>query len=158
MPKIKISEMPELIPYDSYTLQGGTAGSDYLPILDSSELDPNLQNKKVSIQTIFDDYTRLYNSTSPAVTKETLTNNSFQLTLAEYFSFLNPGSINRDIIADFVDVASVKIVKNTGTINTITVLNLLTNQGTSNYSYIIQPSKTIQIVFDGEDHHIIALD
>lgn len=158
MAEIKISEMDELIPYDHYTLEGGTDTADYIPLLDSSEVDPNLQNKKVSIQTLFDDYTRQYNTIYPAVTKQTLTNNFFDLYDAQQYSFLNPGSLNRNIIANFLQVAEVKIVKNTGTTNTITVLNLLTNQGTSNYSYIIQPSKTIQIVFDGEDHHVIPLD
>lgn len=158
MAEIKISEMDELIPYDHYTLEGGTDTADYIPLLDSSEVDPNLQNKKVSIQTLFDDYTRQYNTIYPAVTKQTLTNNFFNLYDAQQYSFLNPGSLDRNINANFVNVAEVKIIKNTGANNTITVINLLTNQGTSIYSYVINPSKTIQIIFDGEDHHVIALN
>lgn len=90
MAEIKISEMDELIPYDHYILEGGTDGADYIPLLDSSEVDPNLQNKKVSIQTLFDDYTRQYNTVYPAVTKQTLTNNFFDLYNAQQYSFLNP--------------------------------------------------------------------
>lgn len=164
MAEIKISEMDELIPYDNYTLEGGTDVLDYLPILDTSEVNPNLQNKKVSIQTLFDDYTRLYNSSPPnlkiaSVTRISLINNLFQIDQSTpFYLFLNPNGIDRLVQVSLFQEGERRYIKNISSTNTLTLQNMLTNNGTSVLTYVLNPSKSIQVIYDGTDHHIIALD
>lgn len=164
MAEIKISEMDELIPYDNYTLEGGTDGLDYLPILDISEVNPNLQNKKVSIQTLFDDYTRLYNSSAPdlkiaSATRITLTNNLFQVDASTtFYLFLDPNGVNRVAEIVLFQEGERRYIKNVSSTNTLTFQNMVTNNGTSVLTYVLNPSKSIQVIYDGTDHHIIALD
>ncbi len=164
MAEIKISEMDELIPYDHNTLEGGTDRADYIPILDISEVNPNFQNKKVSIETLFDDYTRQYNSNSvdlkiASVRRITLTNNLFQVdSSTEFYLFLDPNGINRIAQIALFQEGERRYIKNVSATNTITFQNMVTNNGTSALTYALNPSKTIQVIFDGEDHHIIALD
>lgn len=164
MPEIKISEMPELTPFDNYTLEGGTDAGDLLPILDISESDVTLQNKKVSIQTIFEDYTRLYNNGSNtynpnfvSINKIILTNNLFNLdNTNELFNFINPNNVNRSINIVLFGTGENRYIKNVSSTNTIFLDNMV--QGNSVYTYTINPLKTVRIIFDGDDHHVIALD
>lgn len=166
MPEIKISEMPELTPFDNFTLEGGVNGADLLPILDISELDVTLQNKKVSIQTIFEDYTRLYNNGSNTyspkfipISKIVLTNNLFNLnSLSELFNFIDPNGVNRSINIILFGTGENRYIKNVSFTNTIDLSNMVTNNGNSVYPYTINPTKTVRIIFDGDDHHVIALD
>lgn len=166
MPEIKISEMPELPPFDSFILEGGVDGADLLPILDTSEIDTTLQNKKVSIQTIFDDYTRLYNNGSNTyspnyipISKIVLTNNFFNLnSLSKLFNFIDPNNVNRSINIILSGTGENRYIKNVSSTNTITLSNMVTNNGNSAYPYTINPTKTVRIIFDGDDHHVIALD
>lgn len=164
MPEIKISEMPELIPYDNYTLEGGTDTQDYLPILDISEVDPNLQNKKVSIGTLFDDYTRQYNSNSvdlkiASVERITLTNNLFQVdSTTQLYLFLDPNGVNRAAQIVLFLEGERRYIKNISATNTLTLQNMVTNNNTSILTHVLNPSKTVQIIYDGIDHQVIALN
>lgn len=163
MAEIKISEMDELIPYDHYTLEGGTDGADYIPLLDSSEIDPNLQNKKVSIQTLFEDYTRLYNSQpsdgrSVTIDKINLMNNLFKIeSSSNLYILLNPGNSPRNVEVLLLNTGDHRYIKNTGA-EVITLTNVLSLEGTINLEYEISAYETIQIFFDGLDHHVIYLD
>lgn len=88
MPEIKITQMPELLPFDSYTLEGGTVGNEYIPIIDSNETNPSLKNKKIAVSTLFEKYlnaeavTLEINNAQNGTTTEriTLINNTFQVT------------------------------------------------------------------------------
>lgn len=164
MPEIKISEMPELAPFDNYTLEGGTGAGDLLPILDISESDVTLQNKKVAIQTIFNDYTRLYNNGSNtynpkfiSINKIVLINNLFNLNNTnELFNFINPNNVDRSITITLFGTGENRYIKNVSSTNTIFLSNMV--QGNSAYPYTINPLKTAWIIFDGDDHHVITLD
>lgn len=166
MSEIKISEMPELLPFDNYTLEGGVDGADLLPILDTSESDVTLQNKKVSIQTIFEDYTRLYNNGSNTyspnfvpINKIVLTDNFFDLdSTSKLFNFIDPNNVNRSINIIFFGTGENRYIKNVSSTDTIFLSNMLTNNGNSAYPYTINPLKTVWIIADGNDHHVIALD
>lgn len=54
MADLKISELPELFPFDDYTQKGGIENSDYVAILDQSESDITKINKKVRVSTLFE--------------------------------------------------------------------------------------------------------
>jgi hypothetical protein len=164
MPEIKISEMPELIPYDNYTLEGGTDTQDYLPILDTSEVDPDFKNKKVSIGTLFDDYTRQYNSNNvdlkiASVERITLTNNLFEVdSTTQLYLFLDPNGVNRVAQIVLFLEGERRYIKNISSTNTLTLQNMVTNNNTSTLTHVLNPSKTVQIIYDGIDHHVIALN
>jgi hypothetical protein len=164
MPEIKISEMPELIPYDNYTLEGGTDTQDYLPILDTSEVDPDFKNKKVSIGTLFDDYTRQYNSNNvdlkiASVERITLTNNLFEVDFTtQLYLFLDPNGVNRVAQIFLFLEGERRYIKNISATNTLTLQNMVTNNNTSTLTHVLNPSKTVQIIYDGIDHHVIALN
>lgn len=88
MPEIKISQMPELLPFDSYTSEGGTAPDDYLPIIDSSETNPSLINKKVSVSTLFQNVLSLFENAAlsgqPTTPTPSLGDNSLLIANTEY--------------------------------------------------------------------------
>lgn len=166
MTEIKITEMPELTPFDSYTFQGGTAPEDFLPIIDVSESSNALKNKKVRIATLFEKYltaedvrTEINNSNQTAsVERTTLTDNTYQVTTVSKYYFLNPDGVNRNVQIVVFDTGGNIYIKNTSSTNTISLGNMVTNNGLTVLNYTIPASKTVHIVYDGVDHHVIPLD
>lgn len=167
MPEIKITQMPELLPFDSYSLEGGTAPDDYLPIIDTSETTAALKNKKVAISTLFEQYlnaedTRIEITDSiraATVDRITLTNNSFQVSFnTSQYLFLDPNGVNRTLQVNLFNTGLNKYIKNIGTTNTLTLENMVTNNNTSVLSYVIPVGKTVHVIYDGIDHHVIPLD
>lgn len=168
MPEIKISQMPELLPFDPYTFEGGTDAEDLLPIIDDSETNLSLKNKKVKISTLFENYTTdedleiLINvkQRNLAVTRQDVLNNTLTIrntSGSSIYWFLNP-TANRNVIIDINSTGATKFIKNTSSVNTVTLTSMLTGNGLTPYTYVIQPEKTVHLVFDGVDHHIIPLD
>lgn len=167
MANIKITDMPELLPFDNYTSEGGTENNDYLPIIDSSETDVNLQNKKVAISTLFEKYlttedVRIEIASAAAVStveKITLVNNTTDINSnSGRYLFINPNGVDRSINIVLFSEGIVRNIKNTSSTNTIALNNMVTNNNTSVLNYTIQPTKSVQIIYDGIDHHVIGLD
>jgi hypothetical protein len=166
MPEIKITEMPELLPFDDYTLEGGIDSLDFLPIIDTSETDPALKNKKVTVSTLFDGYLNEENTVTEInirfktlpVAKITLTATLVSLTTQSLWFFLDPNGANRNTNVNISDQGNNIYVKNTGASNTIQLNNMTTGNGTNTLTYVIPAGKTVQVIFDGTDHHVIALD
>lgn len=170
MPQIKITEMPEMLPYDEYTSLGGIDPGDYLAIIDSSESDPALKNKKVAISTVFEKYLDsetvkqvIINCFSmPSVLRMNVIDNSFVINAnSASYLFLNPdeissqSQINRDVQVNFSLEGTTKVIKNTSAgSNTITLQNLLMNNITTFYE--IEAGETVRVIFDGYDHHIMS--
>lgn len=165
MPEIKITQMPELLPFDTYTFEGGVEGEDLLPIIDNSETDPALKNKKVKISTLFEHHIRTDDALSQIregisnsrIIKSDVLINGFNITTSALWYFLKPTANRIANINTRVEGANA-FIKNTSTSFTLQITGMLTNNGLASLSYIIPAGKTIQIIFDGTDHHVIALD
>jgi hypothetical protein len=165
MPEIKITQMPELLPFDTYTFEGGTEDEDLLPIIDDSEADPALKNKKVKISTLFEHHIRTDDALSQIregisnarINKSDVLTNGFNITTIDLWYFLKPTDNRIANLNARVEGATV-FIKNTSTSFTLQITGMLTNDGLAPLSYTIPAGKTIQIIFDGTDHHVIALD
>lgn len=167
MPEIKITQMPELLPFDSYTLEGGTVGNEYIPIIDSNETNPSLKNKKIAVSTLFEKYlnaeavTLEINNAQNGTTTEriTLINNTFQVTsIRANYLFMDANGANRNVQIVLFNEGENKHIKNVSSSNTITLQNMVTNNNTVALTYIIPAGKTVHVIYDGVDHHVIPLD
>jgi hypothetical protein len=166
MPEIKITQMPELLPFDSYTLEGGTDPEDLLPIIDVSETDNTLKNKKVKISTLLENYITAEDTVieinnafrNLRVASIILTATPFNLTTQSLWFFLDPNGANRNVNVNMTNEGNNIYVKNKGASNTVQLNNMITNNGTNALTYVIPAGKTVQVIFDGTDHHVIVLD
>jgi hypothetical protein len=124
MAEIKITEMPELLPFDSYTEGAGVEPDDYLPIIDTSATTGPLKNKKVAVSTLFenilspDDLIDTALSGSPTAPTPGLTSNSNSIaTTAFVQNKLNNLSLELDDLSD-VTIATTPTANQTLLYNT----------------------------------------
>jgi hypothetical protein len=128
MADLKISELTELPPFDSNTQEGGIANSDYLPILDQSETDITLINKKVRVSTLHENLAPIdtpvftgtpfsttpppgNNSTRIATTAFVQNEISSSLTLDSLQDVTNPSTPEANQILIFDDLTGTFIVR-----------------------------------------------
>lgn len=157
MADLKISELPELLPYDDYTQEGGIDNSDYVTILDQSETDITLINKKVRVSTLFEFVAPLdtpvftgtpfsttpppgNNSTRIATTAYVQTELSQSLTLDSLQDVTNPSTPEANQILVFDDLTSTFVVKSMTSTNRQILTSNKTLQSSSEIYQFLDPN------------------
>lgn len=154
MADLKISELPELLPFDSNTQVGGISNSDYIPILDQDETDITLINKKVRVSTLFEFIAPIdtpvltgtpfsttpppgNNSTRIATTAFVQNELNASLTLNSLQDVTNPTTPEANQILVFDDITGTFVVRSSTTTNREILLgNKILTTGSALYQFL----------------------
>ena len=160
----KISELPELLPYDDYIDEGGVSDLDYITLLDVSEQDINLINKKVRLQTLHESLAPINSpefSGTPTTLSPPLADNSNRIPTTSWVKNQFT-SIDLNTLAD-VDIPNTPLANQTLIYNNLTssfeagYTNAVIRETLSSDKTLLVSSETYQFLSPGGANRNIVL-